>query len=184
MSAGGFAAPGGAPTGRSGTQPAPPSSGAWGPNPTPGRSAIVIEEATEPTAEVIAAVQRLVPELSRDAPVPTDAEVSEIVTSPATVLLVAKDGPNGEIVGILILVLFRIPTGLRAWIEDVVVTESRRGRGIGEALTWEAIRRAEKAGARTVDLTSRASRAAANRLYQRIGFRQRDTNVYRYSADD
>ena len=81
------------------------------------------------------------------------------------------------------MVLFRIPTGVRAMIEDVVVDEALRGRGIGEALSREALKVARENGARTVDLTSRPSREAANRLYQRIGFKLRDTNVYRYSFD-
>ncbi len=102
--------------------------------------------------------------------------------SPATVLLVARDGEPPEIVGTLTLVVFRIPTGLRAWVEDVVVDDSVRGRGVGSALTREALRRAEAAGARTVDLTSRPSREAANRLYRRLGFELRETNVYRYST--
>jgi len=79
------------------------------------------------------------------------------------------------------LVTFRIPTGIRAWIEDVVVDESARGHGVGEALNQAAIQEARQKGAVTVDLTSRPSREAANRLYQRIGFVQRDTNVYRFS---
>ena len=77
------------------------------------------------------------------------------------------------------LVTFRIPTGLRAFIEDVVVDVSARREGIGEALTREAIAIARAKGARTIDLTSRPSREAANRLYQRLGFERRDTNVYR-----
>ena len=77
--------------------------------------------------------------------------------------------------------MFPIPTGLRAWIEDVVVDETGRGRGIGAALTEEAIRLARAAGARTVDLTSRPSRAAANRLYERLGFQLRDSKLYRYT---
>jgi len=80
------------------------------------------------------------------------------------------------------LVVFRIPTGVRAWIEDVVVDEAARGRGVGEALNRVAIQRAHDAGARTVDLTSRPSREAANRLYSRLGFEQRDTNVYRLES--
>ncbi len=81
--------------------------------------------------------------------------------------------------GTLTLVVFRIPTGIRAWIEDVVVDESLRGRGAGDALTRAALDKAAELGARTVDLTSRPSREAANRLYQRIGFERRDTHVYR-----
>ncbi len=144
---------------------------------------VVIEEVAETSPEVVAAIQRLVPQLSRNAAVPTEAELAEIVTSPATVLFVARDRSTGEIIGTLTLALFRIPTGVRAWIEDVVVAESGRRRGVGEALTRAAIDRAEAAGARTVDLTSRASREAANRLYRRVGFQQRDTNVYRYSRE-
>jgi diadenosine tetraphosphate (Ap4A) HIT family hydrolase len=79
----------------------------------------------------------------------------------------------------LTLVVFRIPTGLRAWIEDVVVDEAVRGRGVGEVLSQEAVRRALGLGARTVELTSRPSREAANRPYQRLGFVRRDSNVYR-----
>jgi ribosomal protein S18 acetylase RimI-like enzyme len=144
---------------------------------------VTVEEITEVTAEVIEAVGRLVPQLSRSARVPTDAEVAEIVRSPATVLLAARSaGDGGRIVGLLTLALFRIPTGVRAWIEDVVVEESERGKGVGEALILESVRRAAAAGARTVDLTSRPSREAANRLYRRLGFAARETNVYRYES--
>ena len=140
-------------------------------------------EITLVTAEVIEAVGRLVPQLSRSAPVPTEGELSEIVASPATILIAARsDGPGGLIAGLLTLAVFRIPTGVRAWIEDVVVDESWRGRGVGGALTREALRRAAAAGARTVDLTSRPSREAANRLYRGLGFVERETNVYRYDA--
>ena len=110
-----------------------------------------------------------------------------MVDAPSTLVLVARlasDGEErGEIVGMLTLVVFRIPTGVRALIEDVVVDETARGRGVGEALTYAAFDRARAAGAKTVDLTSRPSREAANRLYQRLGFERRDTNVYRYSLD-
>jgi len=99
-----------------------------------------------------------------------DAEALELLVGwPGNHLLVARLG--GEIGGTLTLVTFPIPTGLRAWIEDVVVDEAGRGCGVGAALTREAIRLALAAGARTVDLTSRPSRAAANRLYERLGFR-------------
>ena len=80
--------------------------------------------------------------------------------------------------------MFPIPTGIRAWIEDVVVDGAARGQGIGEALTVEALRLAEAAGARTVDLTSRASREAAGRLYERVGFKSRETRFYRYAFAD
>ncbi len=140
-------------------------------------SAVTVEEATTVTDELMAALGSLVPQLSRTSPVPSRAEVAEIVASPATPLLLART--EGAVVGALTLVLFRIPTGVRAWIEDVVVDQSVRGRGIGEALGRDALRRAQAAGARTVDLTSRPSRQAANRMYRRLGFEQRETNVYR-----
>ena len=92
-------------------------------------------------------------------------------------LLVARAA--GQTVGMLTLVTFPIPTGIRAWIEDVVVDESARGQGVGAALTREAVRLARSAGARTIDLTSRPSRESANRLYERLGFRLRDSRVYR-----
>jgi ribosomal protein S18 acetylase RimI-like enzyme len=130
------------------------------------------------TPEIVEAITRLLPQLSRSAPPPTAAQLEEIVTSPTSYLLVAR--VDGQIVGSLTLIVFRIPTGVRAWIEDVVVDEAARGRGVGEALNREALRLAKDRGAITVDLTSRPSREAANRLYQRLGFTPRDTNVYRY----
>ena len=135
-------------------------------------------EAGECDDEVIAAVQGLVPQLSTSAAVPSPEQVAELCEARATVLLLAR--LDGVIVGMLILVLFRLPTGMRAWIEDVVVEGSVRGAGVGEALTREALRRATVAGARTVDLTSRPSRAAAVRLYERLGFERRETGVYRW----
>jgi ribosomal protein S18 acetylase RimI-like enzyme len=141
-----------------------------------------IEEVTVVTDELLSAFERLIPQLSSSNPPPTRAELNEMVMSPAIVLLIARDpNRNDEIVGALTLALFRIPTALRAWIEDVIVDASCRGRGIGEALCMAAIEHARKAGATTVDLTSRPSREAANRLYQRIGFERRETNVYRYN---
>ncbi len=142
---------------------------------------VTIEEVKEVNAELVRAFERLVPQLSSSNPAPTEKELVAIVTSRSTVLFIARD--EGEIIGSLSLVLFRIPTGLRAWIEDVVVDAAGRGKGVGELLSRAAIDRAEKAGAKTVDLTSRPSREAANRLYQRLGFALRDSNVYRYSLD-
>ena len=143
--------------------------------------AIVVEEATSVTPELVAAFRRLTPQLSKTAPAPGGAELAEMVRSPATILLMARD-PEKGLIGSLTLVLFRIPTGVRAWIEDVVTDEESRGRGVAEILCREALNRASAAGARTVDLTSRPSREAANRLYRRLGFVMRDTNVYRWSG--
>lgn len=143
---------------------------------------VVVEEVTQVDAGVVAGLQRLLPQLSRSAPALAEDEVAEIVASPATVLLVAR-GAGGAILGSLTLVLFRLPTGVRAWIEDVVVDGEARGQGVGATLSRAALERARSAGARNVDLTSRPSREAANRLYHRLGFERRDTNVYRYRLD-
>ncbi len=145
-----------------------------------GDGAVTVEAATEVTPELVAALARLVPQLSSSASVPSEDEVAEMVASPATTLLVARAGERATIVGTLTLVVFRIPTGVRAWIEDVVVDDAWRGKGVGEALSLHALELARAAGARTVDLTSRPTRAAANRLYRRLGFEPRDTNVYRH----
>lgn len=140
-----------------------------------------IFEAKAVTDELFEAFQRLVPQLSSSNPAPTRAQLEEIVASPAVILLMARD--EGKLVGSLSLVVFRIPTAVRSWIEDVIVDQVARGKGIGEALTRAAIDRAREEGARTVDLTSRPSREAANRLYQRVGFQQRQTNIYRYNIE-
>ena len=139
---------------------------------------VEIAEATETTDELVEAVARLVGELSSSAAAPGAREVERIVASPASRLLVARDGER--IVGMLTLVTFPIPTGIRALIEDVVVEGAARGRGIGQELTRAALRLAAQLGTRTVDLTSRPSREAANRMYVKLGFTQRETNVYRY----
>lgn len=130
--------------------------------------------------ELVAAWQRLLPQLSSSAPPLTADHLREIVGSDATSLLVAR--VDGAIAGCLTLAVFPIPTGRRAWIEDVVVDGAARGRGVGEALTRAAVEHALTLGVRTVDLTSRPSREAANRLYRRVGFERRETSVYRYAA--
>jgi ribosomal protein S18 acetylase RimI-like enzyme len=143
---------------------------------------VEIVEATEVTPELVAAFERLVPQLSSSNPPPTEDELAAIVDAPASILLLALDrDADDEVLGSLTLAWFRIPTGVRAWIEDVVVDGEARGKGVGEALNRHALERARLLGAKTVDLTSRPSREAANRLYQRIGFEPRETNVYRYS---
>jgi ribosomal protein S18 acetylase RimI-like enzyme len=142
---------------------------------------VSVEEAKEVTSELVEAFGRLVPQMSRSAPPPGAPELSEMVAAPGTHLLVARMESTGQIVGTLTLVVFRIPTGIRAWIEDVVVDARARGNGVGEALSKQALALAADAGARTVDLTSRPSREAANRLYRRLGFEPRDTNVYRFT---
>jgi ribosomal protein S18 acetylase RimI-like enzyme len=141
--------------------------------------AVQVEVISEITDEVVEAFGRLLPQLSRSAPPLDRAALQNIVSSPAITVLLARS--SGVIAGSLTLVMFPLPTGLRAWIEDVVVDESARGQGVGGALTVAAVQRAIAAGARTVDLTSRPSRAAAGRLYERSGFKLRDSRVYRYA---
>ncbi|MDI1462747.1 GNAT family N-acetyltransferase [Catellatospora sp. KI3] len=131
--------------------------------------------------EAVEAFERLLPQLSRSARPLDLAALATLVAWQGNRLLIAR--VDGRIVGALTLVMFPIPTGVRAWIEDVVVDEAARGAGVGAALTREAIRLARAAGAGTVDLTSRPSREAANRLYMRMGFQLRETNVYRLAAD-
>ncbi|MEO5902042.1 MAG: GNAT family N-acetyltransferase [Ilumatobacteraceae bacterium] len=136
-----------------------------------------IEIATSSTPELVEALARLLPQLSSSPP-PTAAELADLIAAPGTVQFVAR--VDDRIVGALTLVTFRIPTGLKAWIEDVVVDGSARGHGVGEALNRAALDEAQRRGLRSVSLTSRPSREAANRLYQRIGFTARETNVYRH----
>lgn len=141
-----------------------------------------ISEATAVTPELVDAFARLLPQLSSSSPAPTAEELTAIVNSDATVLLLVH-GPGDTIVGSMTLALFRLPTGVRAWVEDVVVDDAVRGAGVGGALVLHAVGVAQRAGAKTIDLTSRPSREAANRLYRRLGFELRETNVYRYSLD-
>jgi ribosomal protein S18 acetylase RimI-like enzyme len=140
-----------------------------------------IEVVREVTEELVASITRLLPQLSRSSVPPDRRVLRELVTWPGNRLLVARI--DGQIVGSLTLVVFPIPTGRRAWIEDVVVDEAARGQGVGAALTLEAVRLARADGVRTVDLTSRPSRPAAIRLYERLGFRLRDSKVYRLAAE-
>jgi ribosomal protein S18 acetylase RimI-like enzyme len=139
---------------------------------------VQVEVLDKVTGEVVEAFRRLVPQLSRSAAPPGQAELEAIVASSANTVLLARSA--GAITGTMTLVMFPLPTGLRAWVEDVVVDESARGQGTGEAMIREAVRLASEAGARTVDLTSRPARAAAGRLYERLGFTLRETRLYRY----
>jgi ribosomal protein S18 acetylase RimI-like enzyme len=142
---------------------------------------IEVTVATEATDELAGAFARLLPQLSATAVPPERNALADIIAAPSNTLLLARDrSDGGKIVGTLTLVTFRVPTAMRAWIEDVVVDSSARGRGVGEALTEEALRIAKLRGARTIDLTSRQSRVAARRLYEKKGFTVRDTTVYRY----
>ena len=135
-----------------------------------------VERVTQADEALAEAVARLVPQLSPRRDAAGIVELVELVATPGTSLIVAREGE--EVLGMLTLIVYRVPTGMRAWIHDVVVDEAARGRGVGEALTREALRQAADAGAISVELTTRQEREAANRLYLRLGFEQRETNVY------
>jgi len=143
---------------------------------------ISVRAATEVNDGLVESFSRLIPQLSSSSPAPTSAELLSIIDNPNSVLFIAEVESDNErsVVGSLTLAFYRIPTGLKAWIEDVVVDESARGLGVGEALNLAAIDEARQRGAKNVSLTSRSSREAANRLYQRLGFEPYETNLYRF----
>ena len=144
-------------------------------------SPVEVVTADAATAEVVEAFGRLLPQLSSSAARLTRESLAEIIGAPHNTVLLARDPSAGNrIIGTLTLVIFRIPSARRAWIEDVVVDGAARGRGVGEALTLAAVSLAKARGAKTVDLTSRQSRKAAHRLYEKSGFHVRDTSVYRF----
>lgn len=142
---------------------------------------IKIFEITEMSQKVYDAFERLLPQLSSSAKIPTWEELEDLIHSKAGIVLAAVDDedPEGTILGTMTLVVFRIPTGVRAWVEDVVVDKEARGKGIGEKLIRTSIERAKAEGAKTIDLTSRPSRVEAHRLYKRCGFEMRETCVFR-----
>ena len=149
---------------------------------------MTVELITAATPELHEAMGRLLPQLSRSAAPLSEADVERFLSQSSVHLFVfraetADAEGNNPILGMLSLATFEIPTGVRAWVEDVVVDEAARGQGAGLALVEAAIEHAKTVGARTVDLTSRPSREAANRLYQRAGFQLRETNVYRVTLE-
>lgn len=136
-----------------------------------------IRRVTTFTEESYAAVLRLLPQLAPDSILPSKDYFNELLSSENTHFFISEKG--NEISGMLTLVVYRIPTGLKLWIEDVVVDTSFRGEGIGEKLVEAALGFARSIGATEVRLTSRPSRIAANKLYQKIGFERYETNVYK-----
>jgi ribosomal protein S18 acetylase RimI-like enzyme len=142
---------------------------------------VQVEIVHEASDDIVDALNQLLPQLSSTANELTLTNLRELVDSSSTTVFVARN--DGTLVGTLTLVVFRIPTGLRGWIEDVVVDESARGTGVGEALTLAAIEEAKRLGTRSLDLTTRPTRDAANRLYSRLGFDRRETNVYRFLVE-
>lgn len=140
---------------------------------------IQVEQITSVTEELVAAFNRLLPQLSSSGASLSVQDLHDMVKCPCVILFAARDTDDQRLIGTLTLVTFRIPTGVRSWVEDVVVDSTARRRGAGEMLTKAAIETAERLGATSLNLTSRAFRESANRLYQRMGFERRDTNVFR-----
>lgn len=136
---------------------------------------------TRITEEFISAFERLIPQLGSSAQIPTSSELVQITESPTTFLFVAYNSDDDEIIGTSTLVTYQTPTGLHARMEDVVVDESMRRKGVGEALSKAVLLQAKELGVKSIDLTSRPLRDEANHLYQKLGFRKRETNTYRYT---
>jgi ribosomal protein S18 acetylase RimI-like enzyme len=140
---------------------------------------INISELTEASSSVLQSINELLPQLSSSAQVISMDRLSELVESDNTIIFLGTDD-NGQILGMLSLIVMKIPTGNKAWIEDVVVDQTARGKGMGKALMNHALERAKKLSVKSVDLTSRPSRETANMLYQSLGYQIRETNVYRH----
>lgn len=136
-----------------------------------------IEIASKATVELYEAFQRLVPQLTNNNPPPSLDDLSALLRDAASTLMIARD-EDQNIIGALTLTVYRVPTGIRSIIEDVIVDDSARGQGVGEALMKRAIDLAKEKGAGNISLTSNPMRAAANKLYLRVGFEKRDTNAY------
>jgi ribosomal protein S18 acetylase RimI-like enzyme len=136
-----------------------------------------VEAATEPTLELERAMASLMPQLNPALAGPTATELAALLADPATTLLVAVEG--AEIIATATVIVYTTPAWVKARIEDVVVDVAARGRGVGEALVDECVNVARTRGARIVELQSAIRRAAANRLYPRMGFELRHSNVYR-----
>jgi ribosomal protein S18 acetylase RimI-like enzyme len=140
---------------------------------------INISELTEASSSVLQSINELLPQLSSSAQVISMDRLSELVESDNTIIFLGTDD-SGQILGMLSLIVMKIPTGNKAWIEDVVVDQSARGKGMGKALMDHALERAKELAVKSVDLTSRPSRETANMLYQSLGYQIRETNVYRH----
>jgi ribosomal protein S18 acetylase RimI-like enzyme len=136
-----------------------------------------IDVATQADKELYDAFQRLVPQLTNNNPPPSLDDLADLVRDSSSTVMIARDD-HGKIVGALTLTVYRVPTGIRSIIEDVIVDNSARGQGIGESLMKYAIDLAREKGAKNISLTSNPIREAANRLYLRVGFKKRETNAY------
>ena len=139
-----------------------------------------ISELTEASPSDLDSINQLLPQLSSKARPLTMDQLMELTGAGSTFVLVCTNEET-EIIGMLSLVILKIPTGSKAWIEDVVVDTNARGKGLGKALMDYALEKARKLGVKSIDLTSRPSREGANLLCQSLGYKTRETNVYRYN---
>lgn len=142
---------------------------------------MIIEEMTSVTQEIFESFKRLIPQLTQNSPSPTLEDLIAMTESPHSIVFLAyASGSGKQVIGSATLALFQTPTGWHGWIEDVIVDQEARRQGIGQALTRACIKKAEELGLEEVNLTSRPTRIAANALYQAMGFKKRQTNVYRF----
>jgi ribosomal protein S18 acetylase RimI-like enzyme len=149
-----------------------------------GKEMMIITEMTQATDEIQNAFKRLIPQLTQHSPPPSKKMLAEMAASDQVFVFLAREGAgDGRILGAATLATFITPTGIHGWIEDVVVDREGRRQGIGRTLTEACLEKARELGLPEVNLTSRPSREAANKLYQEMGFQQRQTNVYRYPLD-
>lgn len=140
---------------------------------------MIVDRAAEATDELLSALKNLIPQLGANKLPPSQAELTALVRSEASSLLIARyPDENGGIVGALTLAVYHVPTGVRSIVEDVVVDERYRNKGIAKALMRRAIELAREAGAGNLSLTSNAKREAANSLYRSLGFQRRESNLY------
>ena len=142
---------------------------------------IKIFKATTVNQEILESVNFLLPQLSQSAKSIQIDQLNNIINSDCTSLIFAKD--EEKIIGMLSFVAYQIPTEKKAWVEDVVVHKSARGKGVGKLLMNFALEIADQVDAKSIDLTSRPSRETANKLYQSMGYEIRETNVYRYGLN-
>lgn len=143
------------------------------------QNTFVIEEVTSFTPVVADAVRDLVTKLSSNTQPLEDDDLENIIASKTSSLFIVKETPTQKIAGMVTLIVYRIPDTTKGSIEDLVVSESFRGNGLGEKLLMAAIEKAKVLGVRTLMLTSNPSRVAANKLYQKLGFEHYETNVYK-----
>jgi GNAT superfamily N-acetyltransferase len=141
--------------------------------------AVRIEAVSEPTPEVLKALERLLPQLNSTLPVPDMARLERLLADPSVTLLLARDGE--EIVGTTTVIVYTTPFWIKARLDEVVVDASARGKGVGEALVLAALEVGRASGAQVAELQSGRgpARDAAHALYERIGFRIRDSDVMR-----